>query len=192
MGGLLTTFEQKKKISSLLIAYGNEVTNDPTRFEQEIWRQMALKQETFNINNLSRKLTSMEFRDKNNRKYFSGSLEIHIAVYKININAFENHLSGVCLITDKIAIVIVEGCCKSQYRYYKLMIRRINWNLSKLKGNVVDDKKINEKCDLLWHGEIQAPAFNRFRTYKDLLDTDIKQFLREHRVEHYWELANRV
>merc|ERR1712217_948476 len=131
MGGLLTTFEQKKKISSLLIAYGNEVTNDPTRFEQEIWRQMALKQETFNINNLSRKLTSMEFRDKNNRKYFSGSLEIHIAVYKININAFENHLSGVCLITDKIAIVIVEGCCKSQYRYYKLMTRRINWNLSK-------------------------------------------------------------
>merc|ERR1712217_476738 len=143
MGGLLTTFEQKKKISSLLIAYGNEVTNDPTRFEQEIWRQMALKQETFNINNLSRKLTSMEFKDKNNRKYFSGSLEIHIAVYKIsslkhpqnkykiNINAFENHLSGVCL--------------------------------------------INDKCDLLWHGEIQAPAFNRFRTYKDLLDTDIKQ-----------------
>lgn len=39
----------------------------------------------------------------------------------------ELHMTGCAVITDTMALVIVEGGEKAQKRYNKLMLRRINW-----------------------------------------------------------------
>lgn len=77
--------------------------------------------------------------------------------YKVDINATENRLTGVCLIVpDRMALVVVEGCSKSQNRYHKLMTRRINWNMRKENGVDVVDEEGPDRCALVWQGTAKA------------------------------------
>ena len=48
--------------------------------------------------------------------------------YKVTVNAHENHMTGLALLHGGMALVIVEGVPKSQKRYQKLMLNRIDWN----------------------------------------------------------------
>lgn len=70
--------------------------------------------------------------------------------YKVDINAQENRLSGVCLLMEEEAfsMVIVEGMSKALKRYMKLMLRRIDWN----EGKDDDEEDAGEpnKCVLVW------------------------------------------
>merc|ERR1712050_478423 len=103
-------------------------------------------------------------------------------------NAVENRLSGVCLLTKRKALVLVEGCSKSQRRFHKLLMRRIKWNLSKDNGMDLIVNKHSEKCELIWRGSIKTPYFNRFRIHRDLSDDAAKKFLGEYNAEQYWNL----
>ena len=54
--------------------------------------------------------------------------------FKVNVNAQQMALNGVCIISNKKyglnvpSVVVVEGGPKAMKFYKKLMLRRINWN----------------------------------------------------------------
>ena len=48
-------------------------------------------------------------------------------LYKIDINAQQNHLTGAALLVDDFCVVVVEGGPKAQKRYRKLLMQRIDW-----------------------------------------------------------------
>merc|ERR1712224_160771 len=151
--------------------------------------QMAERHKAHLDRNMARKLNHTEISEKKDRKLFDKNSELYVAIYrisqsihpqnsfKININAVENKLSGVCLITDKITVVIVEGCRKSQDRYFKLMNRRIKWNMYKMD----ETKSFSEehtKCDLLWFGSVKVRSFGKFTVYRNLSDRSAKKYYR--------------
>merc|ERR1712187_200688 len=173
---------------------------NPTKIEQEIRRQMIERQQAHDNRNLSRKLTILESKEKKDRKLFDSGQTTQVSLYritlkehpqnryKLDINAVENRLSGVCLINDNKAFVLVEGCSKSLCRFHKLITRRINWNLGKVDGIDFIDQLSDNKCKLIWSGTIKTPHFDRFRIYRDLSDGDARKLLRKHNAEQYWDL----
>lgn len=103
--------------------------------------------------NAKRKLTREQKADKNMRKLRRDSaLECRVAVFriedlshgahkfKVNMNAQQLALNGVCIIADRKLglnlpnVVVVEGGPKAIKFYKKLMLRRIKWNLRSQKG----------------------------------------------------------
>lgn len=210
--GLLEPPKPKVKISNLMRVLGAEATADPTAIEAEVRRQMAERAAAHEDRNLARQLTPAERREKKLKKLLDvhpaagggGPEEVtHVAVYKIGdlsspqlrfkveVNAKENHMTGTALcVPGKFSIVIVEGGPKTQRRYEKLMLRRIQWNKVSHLGNddndndngdvkivdsddrrmVVDggaqmegDEKTLERnyCQLVWTGIVKEPAFGR-------------------------------
>jgi U4/U6 small nuclear ribonucleoprotein PRP3 len=211
--GLLEPPKPKVKISNLMRVLGAEATADPTAIEAEVRRQMAERAAAHEDRNLARQLTPAERREKKLKKLLDvhpaagggGAGEVtHVAVYKVGdlslpqlrfkveVNAKENHMTGIALcVSGKFSIVIVEGGPKTQRRYEKLMLRRIQWNnVSHLgdddngNGNDDDDMKNVDSddrlmpvdggqqmegvvtvgknyCQLVWTGIIKEPAFGR-------------------------------
>jgi len=100
-------------------------------------------------------------------------------LFKIEINAVENRLSGLCLIADRSALVIVEGCRKSQSRFHKLMMRRINWNLSKVIRQTNENWE-NHSCSVAWQGVIKARMFPAFKSFTGLSTEDMQNILIKH------------
>lgn len=113
--------------------------------------------------------------------------------YKVDVNAQENRLSGVMLISDDMSVVIVEGGTKSNKRYQKLMQHRINWNQA-LQDKEDDDDMGEErardnKCSLVWQGSVAKPAFERFAVHKTRTEAAARKYLEDAGVAHYWDLA---
>ncbi|GBF89299.1 hypothetical protein Rsub_02176 [Raphidocelis subcapitata] len=138
--GLLEAPKPKVKISNLMRVMGAESAADPTAVEAEVRKQMAERQAAHDDRNVARMLTPAERRDKKARRLFDESgIEALTAVYrvedlsngqhrfKVDVNAKENHMSGVMLVGPEFSVVVVEGCAKSLKRYHKLMLRRIDW-----------------------------------------------------------------
>ena len=138
------------KISNLMRVLGAEAVMDPTRVEAEVRGQMAERQAAHEDHNLSRKLTPAERKAKKLRHLFgsepgaaavggAGGLDVGVAVYrcgsladkrllfKVDVNARENHLSGVSVDHPAFGLVVVEGGAKGLKRYKKLMLSRIDW-----------------------------------------------------------------
>jgi U4/U6 small nuclear ribonucleoprotein PRP3 len=113
--------------------------------------------------------------------------------YKVDVNAQENRLSGVMLISDDMSVVIVEGGTKSNKRYQKLMQHRINWNQA-LQDKGDDDDMGEErarvnKCSLVWQGSVAKPAFERFAVHKTRTEAAARKYLEDAGVAYYWDLA---
>eukprot|EP00878_Enallax_costatus_P034531 GHUV01038293.1.p1 GENE.GHUV01038293.1~~GHUV01038293.1.p1 ORF type:complete len:441 (+),score=148.01 GHUV01038293.1:147-1469(+) len=175
--GLLEPPKPKVKISNLMRVLGEQATLDPTAIEQEVRRQMNERQAAHDDRNLARMLTPAEKRDKKMRKLLDTSdagLTTLTSVYrvedlsngqhrfKVDVNAKENHMSGVMLVCPAtFSLVVVEGCPKSMKRYHKLMLRRIDWNAKPLgvaddnhedendEADDQDGKPVN-RCHLVW------------------------------------------
>jgi len=199
--GLIDTPKPKVKLSKVIDALGVNFVADPTQIEQEIRRNLIEKQHAHDDRNLSDKLTPLELKRKKARKLFNDGLLTHVSVYrisgfdhpqnkyKVDINAIENRLSGARLQIGQITIIVVEGCSKSQRRFFKLMNNRIDWKLWKVNGIDVYDESGLAGCDLIWRGTIKKPNFERFRACRDLSEAEARKFLRDHNSEHYWDIA---
>jgi len=119
-------------------------------------------------------------------------------------------MSGCILMSPLMNIVIVEGGPKGMRKFKKLMLRRIDWNApitSKNKdGDMMDettdeqfDKSKDEenensnnqtkKCLLVWEGTVLRSNFKTFRVEQAGTEAIAKKILKEHGVEHYWDLA---
>ena len=124
--GLIEPPKPKVKISNLMRVLKDEAVLDPTAIEREVREQMAEREQAHQDRNLARMLTPAERREKKMRKPLGSDAagEVHMHVYrvedmsnrknrfKVDINAQENHLTGVGLITDDFSVIVVEGTSK--------------------------------------------------------------------------------
>ncbi|KAJ4719784.1 U4/U6 small nuclear ribonucleoprotein Prp3 [Melia azedarach] len=206
--GLIEPPKPKVKMSNLMKVLGSEATQDPTRLEKEIRSAAAEREQAHIDRNIARKLTPAERREKKERKLFDdpNTLETTVSVYKINdlshqktrfkvdVNAHENRLTGCAVISEGINIVVVEGGSKSIKRYGKLMLRRIDWAKAVNEDDDEDDKdegadKPENKCALVWQGNVAKPSFNRFSIHECMTEAAAKKVFTDAGVAHYWDLA---
>lgn len=114
--------------------------------------------------------------------------------YKININAQQYNLTGVCILYTHMNLVVVEGGPKGIKAYKKLMLRRIKWSdSSDNEDKDTDDResglKNSVECALVWEGVVTCNSFKYFKTKSFPTDLSCRQFLEELNVAHYWDTA---
>jgi len=128
--GLMAPPPPKVKISNLMQAMKNEAVMDPSAMEAKVRAEMAQRVRNHELRNLARKLTPQQRKDKKRRKMLNdptgGGTPVTLyridqvpnrqKLYKIDINAQQNHLTGVALLTDVTNLVVVEGGPKAQRR----------------------------------------------------------------------------
>lgn len=219
--GLLEPPKPKVKISNLMRVLGAEAATDPTAIEAEVRRQMAERAAAHEDRNLARMLTPAERREKKLRKlldvpvngadgtpnggatsvalYKVGDLSAPQLKFKVEVNAKENHMTGIALYVPGVfGVVIVEGGSKTLRRYEKLMLRRINWATPTTEAMDVDGNGDGEPnavdamnyCHLVWTGVVKAPAFKgKFKTEEARTEATARRLLEEKGVGHYWDLA---
>ncbi len=220
----------KVKKSNLMRVLGEEAVKDPTAVEARVNREIAARFDKHMNANEERKLTQEERHEKlaaNQAK--DAAKGIHVLVfkiaslangqhrYKININATQNGLTGVCIMHPKFCLVIVEGGEHSINNYKKLMLRRIDWTESLpsrekdtaaaaasssgaqgvsvrewLKGEdekgQLKDLSAN-KCVLVFEGESKAPAFKKWGSKVCETDGEAREFLSHRKMDNFWTQA---
>ena len=202
--GLLEPPKPKVKIANLYRVLGEQAVADPTAMEKEARRQMAERQSAHDDRNLSRMLTPAERREKKLKKLLSENKASEIICtvyrisridnkqnqYKIDVNAKENHMSGVMLLSNPFCLVIVEGSPKATQRYMKLMLRRIDWTLEGEEDVMEEDHEREPPvCDLVWQGVVKMKTFKRFTTEKQPDMPHAKSFLQAGGLEYLWDAA---
>lgn len=202
--GLLEPPKPKVKLSNLMRVLTADATADPTAIEQKVAKEMARRHAAHEDRNLARMLSPAERRQKKMKKLLDvlpgESLpEIHVAVYRINhpptpqnrfkieVNAFENHLTGACIVGHDATIVIVEGGPKTLRRYEHLMMRRIKWHEDGDDGGDGGGGGDEPPCKLAWTGVVTEKAFSgKFRC----IEADPRRLLEEKGVEHYMDVMS--
>jgi len=202
--------ENKVKISNLMRVLGTEAVQDPTQIEKEVRKQMAQRMKNHQMRNEERKLTKEQRSEKLSKKYTEDtSVQTHVAVYrvddlrdrrkssKIDKNARQNNFTGCLLLYHGLNVVVVEGGPKGLNRFKKLMLRRIDWNTktvgedeAKEDGDSGVGKSQSEnRCLLVWEGVVLKPNFKNFRFTEVASETEARKLLREHSVEHFFDMA---
>lgn len=205
--GLMEPPKPKVKISNLARVMGADNSADPTSIEQEVRKQEQERAQAHQDRNEARKLTPAERAEKKERQMFNDDpVDTHVAVYrverlndprhrfKVEANARQNKLTGIAIHTEAFAIVIVEGCSKSQERFRKLMQRRIDWNSestsSATKAAAAHDtsNKGRNQCTRVWKGSLGQRAFPRFSLH-DMQPKAARKVLEDEGVAHYWDVV---
>lgn len=115
--------------------------------------------------------------------------------FKIEKNARDYQLTGMVIINPKCHLVIVEGGPKSIKAYKKLMLRRIDWNDlpppkdGQHRPEAQMDPNQENKCFLVWEGEVKAKAFRKFTWRKFESEKMARDQLAKWHVEQYWDAA---
>ncbi len=203
--GLLEPPKPKVKISNLMRVLGSEATADPTAIELEVSKQMADRKAAHEDRNLARMLTPAERREKKLKKLLDfapgtdmSQQEVKIAIYKVGnlsklqhrfkvqMNARENHMSGVAIVVpNSFSVVIVEGGPKTLRRFEKLMLNRIVWDLEDEEG-----ENIPNYCKLVWTGIAASATFKgKFKIVDVQSGIAGRTFLENNGVAQYWDLC---
>jgi U4/U6 small nuclear ribonucleoprotein PRP3 len=202
--GLLEPPKAKVRLSNMARVYGADGVIDATAIEMKVREAQAERQAAHEDRNLARKLTTEERKVKRLRKMFDDAApEVHVevfrvnrmndgrAIYKVDINAVENRLTGVCVCTeDGINVVVVEGERKGIKRFNRLMLHRIDWNpMVNMEG--ADESMFEElnKCFLVWQGVVAMSTFESFKRHKFATEAEARQFLAKHGAVQYWDAA---
>lgn len=131
--------------------------------------------------------------------------------FKIRKTADSDNLSGVCIFHPSFALVFVEGIDKSIKHYRQLMLHRIDWTEqarplgdADADGEGGDDDEdadkggngdahdmSDNKCELIWEGEVQERTFRGFRPRHSESDTSAKEWLTS-KWEGMWDLCKRA
>lgn len=135
--------------------------------------------------------------------------------FKVRKNAEQNNLTGLVIFHPQFSMIYVEGAAKLMRKYKGLMLRRINWTeaarargeedveieedeergasgaLSKQADNE-NDKEYgslsldDNRCDLVWEGEIRERAFKSFRPKSCPTDNLAKEALGQ-KMAGFWD-----
>ncbi|KAK3946232.1 pre-mRNA processing factor 3-domain-containing protein [Diplogelasinospora grovesii] len=211
----------KVKKSNLMRVLGEDAVKDPTAVEARVNREIAERFEKHMETNEERKLTKEQRHEKLAQNQAKDAAKgIHVLVfkitslangqhrYKININATQNGLTGVCIMHPRFSVVIVEGGEHSINQYKKLMLRRIDWTESlpprekdtETKGESrqwlsAEDENgqlkdmSSNKCVLLFEGEEKAAAFKKWGSKVCETDQEAREFLALRKMESFWTQA---
>ena len=110
-----------------------------------------------------------------------------------------------CIFHPSFALVLVEGVDKGVKHFMKLMMSRIDWTeearplaeeADPEDGETPNlqqegpDSLADNKCELIWEGEVPERTFKVFRARHAETDTKAKEWLTS-RYEGYWDLAKR-
>ena len=118
-------------------------------------------------------------------------------------NAEQLALTGICIFHPKFNLVIVEGGPWAINKYRKLMMQRIKWSEQSTGMDVDtegarDDDRPGEKqtgssqenkCTLVWEGELKNKSFKKFTTNKCETEGEVRKLLERNKMENFWTLA---
>ena len=183
----------KVKLSNLMNVLTNEAIRDPTAVEKKVRQQVEERLQKHLAENEARKLTKEEKHAKLFVKQEKDLAQgLHTAVFrilkldnpkdmfKIDKNAQQDNLFGICLKNPKFNLVIVEGGEKALKHYKKLMMHRIKW----------DENDPNNECRLLWDATIEELHFGKWSIMHSRDDEEALKVLRKFGLESYWTLAH--
>ncbi|OEH75791.1 u4 u6 small nuclear protein [Cyclospora cayetanensis] len=140
--GLLPPPPPKCKLSNLMRVLGDVAVADPSKTEKRVREQMAARLEGHENRNQERKLTKEEKTKKTINKwrlkqqntcsvavFRVRSLANKRHLFKVDTNARQFHVTGVCVIAPPPLwnVVVFEGSHRSIKRLRALMERRIKW-----------------------------------------------------------------
>ncbi|KRX02842.1 hypothetical protein PPERSA_04045 [Pseudocohnilembus persalinus] len=227
--GLLDPPKPKAKLANMINIYGQEAFLDPSRIEKEVKEQVQERLEKHIQMNEERKLTAEQKKQKFLKKLKKdSSKETRAAVFrvenlsdgqhrfKIDANAVQMQLNGLCLIGDYInnwSLVVVEGGPKAIKFYKNLMLKRIKWDQpseltrkqmeeeeNQIENEDEQDKEKKKRvsqlfdlsgntCNLVWEGILKDFNFNKWKVIEMTTEMEGKKALQERGVEYYWDLV---
>ncbi|KAK9248681.1 pre-mRNA processing factor 3-domain-containing protein [Lipomyces tetrasporus] len=202
----------KVKLSNLMSVLTNEAIKDPTLVEARVRREMEERRQKHLQDNLDRKLSSEQKHEKLKEKleqdekrgimcavFRIGSLANPQHSYKINVNARELDLKGVTIVNPKFNLVVVEGGSRAIKLYKKLLLNRIDWTLTAPMITADNESSASSgeslaimadnKCDLVWEGELKQHQFKRWNVRTTDNEGEAREILERSQVPHYWNLA---
>ena len=210
--GLVPPPKPRVRIANLYRVLGQEAIQDPTAIERDARKQMAERQFNHDKRNQDRKLTPEERKEKTKKKLQEDtSKQVHVAVYcirdlsnpkhkyKVDVNAKQNYLTGVCIVHPQLTLVVVEGGPKGLNRYKKLMLNRIKWDES-LEDEEDSEgeeggashgsgKNSDNFCGLVWEGTQLRRHFDDFKTMQQPSLERARKVLLNKNVAHYWDMG---
>ncbi|CAO3571989.1 unnamed protein product [Mortierella alpina] len=201
--GLLPPDAPKVKLANMMRVLGQEAVLNPTEIEMKVRQQMAQRLQGHLEMNAERKLSPEERKAKEAKKKDEDLAKgIHVSLYKINDlthpqkrfkvdkNAGQLGLTGLVLMYPTFSMVVVEGGHKAINQYKKLMLRRIDWtDNTRLDGTEVSETTIDNKCLLVWEGQLRDRQFKQFRFIKCRTEAQLKETLARLSIQHYWDQA---
>ncbi|UOH80211.1 hypothetical protein LQV05_002860 [Cryptococcus neoformans] len=140
--------------------------------------------------------------------------------FKVRETAKADLLSGICIFHPSFALVMVEGVEKSIKHFKRLMLSRIDWTEqarpmadgdggedadadadvgapgsdaemdTRMNNKEGEQDLADNKCELIWEGELPERVFKMFRARHVETDSKAKEWLTP-RFEGMWDLAKR-
>ncbi|KAK6198150.1 pre-mRNA processing factor 3-domain-containing protein, partial [Scheffersomyces amazonensis] len=178
----------KVKLSNLMNVLTNEAIKDPTSVEIMVKQQVEERLQKHLQTNEERKLTKLQKHEKIHAQhekdiqkgYHTVIFRVHNLEngqhrYKIDINAKQCELVGICLQNPRFNLVIVEGGEKSIKFYKKLMMNRIQW-----------DQSDRNKCDIVWEGQLLNLNFQKWSFMHTSNDEEAIGLLEKFGLTSYW------
>lgn len=132
--------------------------------------------------------------------------------FKVRETAKADLLSGICIFHPSFALVMVEGVEKSIKHFKRLMLSRIDWTEQarpmadgdggedapgsdedmdgRTNSKEGEQDLADNKCELIWEGELPERVFKMFRARHVETDSKAKEWLTP-RFEAMWDLAKR-
>lgn len=211
----------KVKKSNLMRVLGEEAVKDPTAVEARVNREIEQRLATHLQLNDERKLTKEERQAKAAAQQERDEAKgVQLAAFRIDNlsngqhrfkvakNAEQHLLTGVCLITPRMSLVVTEGGSKAIAAFRKLMLGRIDWTgnaPSRVREGANEDalhrwlKAEDEKgdlkdlqlnrCTLVFEGQEKGRAFRKWGTKVCETDAEAREFLRRTGMDSMWTRA---
>ncbi|KAK6464490.1 pre-mRNA processing factor 3-domain-containing protein [Scheffersomyces coipomensis] len=193
----------KVKLSNLMNVLTNEAIKDPTSIEMRVKQEMEERLQKHLQQNEERQLTKEERHEKIQRQhekdvqkgYFTLVFKIKKLInpqhkYKIDINAKQNDLVGICLENPRFNLVVVEGGEKSIKLYKKLMMNRINWQENVRAKDDTSDEPLadlsDNSCEIVWEGQLKQFNFQKWSLMYSSNDDEAIDVLQRFKLENYW------
>lgn len=207
--GLEKVPETKVKLKNLVNILTNESIKNPSEVEMKVRKDIENRRKRHEEMNKEREVSKEDKDRKRIEKneedlnrgiycniYFIKKLTNGKHRYKVDINAKEMNLSGVCVINevDGSSLVIVEGSLKNVEKYNRLMMKRIDWTVNEVRnlemgnGNSdsLDNDFKNNECSVVWSGEILKRRFYKWTMYDFNNGEEILKFLGKFEMTNYW------
>lgn len=196
----------KVKLSNLMNVLTNESIKDPTAIEMRVREEVQERIQKHLDQNEARKLTKEEQHEKAHlqrekdleKGFFTTVFKIDKLanpqhLYKIDVNAKQLELLGICLVNPRFNLVVVEGGEKSMKFYRKLLSKRIDWTVNVAPKDEQEPHDLedlsNNKCLILWEGQIKDLRFKKWSIMRSRNDDEAFDVLQRFGIENYWREA---
>lgn len=216
--GLIPAPPPKVKKGNLMRVLGEEAVKDPTAVEAMVNQQITERHQKHVQENEVRKLSKEQRLDKlvNNQEkdaakglhllvFKIGSLANGQHRYKIQKNAEQLALTGICVMHPTFNLLIVEGGQWSINKYKKLMCNRIDWTenvpsrdqkqslqrrwlMAEDDSGALKDMTSNH-CTLVFEGEEKTRVFRRWTSKVAETDAEARDLLARTKMENFWSTA---